>query len=224
MSKVSRGDVGENKVANVLKSIKEYHYIFNNVTLKNKKSEMSHQIDHILVNSHGIIVIETKNYYGKINFDEKTKTWTSTVKGKTTQIKSPVSQNKSHAINLNNIFKGQVTITSVVVYANNNAPYIANENVINLEDLKTFLDTYDFPNTYEKFEIDQFAQIIEANKVDISRDEHVENIRLYKMYKAEQETMMKYAQETGKCPMCESTMLKKGRIHYCAKCGYKFKI
>ena len=75
MSKVSRGDVGENKVANVLKSIKEYHYIFNNVTLKNKKSEMSHQIDHILVNSHGIIVIETKNYYGKINFDEKTKTW-----------------------------------------------------------------------------------------------------------------------------------------------------
>ena len=144
MSKVSRGDVGENKVASVLKSIKEYHYIFNNVTLKNKKSEMSHQIDHILVNSHGIIVIETKNYYGKINFDEKTKTWTSTVKGKTTQIKSPVSQNKSHAINLNNIFKGQVSITSVVVYANNNAPYIANENVINLEDLKTFLETYDF--------------------------------------------------------------------------------
>ena len=59
MSKLSRGQKGEEIVSDILNSIKEYHYLLNNVTFKNKRSEMTHQIDHILIHPHGVFVIET---------------------------------------------------------------------------------------------------------------------------------------------------------------------
>ena len=43
MSKVSRGQKGEEKVIAALNQIKEYHHLLNNVTLLNKKSEITHQ-------------------------------------------------------------------------------------------------------------------------------------------------------------------------------------
>lgn len=224
MSKVSRGEQGELKVKNILSGIQEYHHLFNDVTIKNEKSEMTHQVDHILVNSHGVIVIETKNFYETIHYDPKTKAWSKRVKGKDVRIKSPVSQNKSHVKNLKKILKQKVDITSVVVFAKNNAPYIEDENVINLNDLKDFLETYAFEHTYDTNEIDQIAKTIKDNIVDVSRDEHVENIRLYKMVKEEQETMKKYALENGKCPMCEKPIYHKKNSYYCKNCGYNFKL
>lgn len=65
MSKTSRGESGENQVIRVLNKIKEPHYLLNNITILNKKSDMSHQLNHILIHPHGVFVIETKNYYGK---------------------------------------------------------------------------------------------------------------------------------------------------------------
>ena len=75
MSKLSRGQKGEEIVSDILNSIKEYHHLLNNVTFKNKRSEMTHQIDHILIHPHGVFVIETKNYYGEIIYDEVYKDW-----------------------------------------------------------------------------------------------------------------------------------------------------
>lgn len=67
MSKQSRGDKGEKLVSSLLEGINEYKYVLNDVTFLNKKSEMTHQIDHILIHPHGVFVIETKNYYGNIS-------------------------------------------------------------------------------------------------------------------------------------------------------------
>jgi hypothetical protein len=75
MSKLSRGQKGEEIVSDILNSIKEYHHLLNNVTFKNKRSEMTHQIDHILIHSHGIFVIETKNYFGEIKVDPDKPFW-----------------------------------------------------------------------------------------------------------------------------------------------------
>lgn len=60
MSKRTRGEKGEQLVSSLLETIKEYKYILNDVTFLNKKSEMTHQIDHILIHPHGVFVIETK--------------------------------------------------------------------------------------------------------------------------------------------------------------------
>ena len=48
MSTKTRGEKGESLVKKSLLKIKEYHRILNDVTFVNEKSEMTHQIDHIL--------------------------------------------------------------------------------------------------------------------------------------------------------------------------------
>ena len=70
MSKISRGEKGEEKVIDVLSNIKEYYHLLNNIVIINSRSEMSHQIDHILIHPHGLFVIETKNYYGDIYYSD----------------------------------------------------------------------------------------------------------------------------------------------------------
>ena len=98
MSKVSRGQKGEEIVALTLNNIKCKHYVLNNVTFINNKSDMSHQIDHILIHPHGVFVIETKNYYGHIIVEPKANRWIRSIKGLMKQIPNPLLQNKSHAI------------------------------------------------------------------------------------------------------------------------------
>ena len=66
MSTRSRGDKGEAFVRKKLSGIKEYHKVINDITFLNEKTEMTHQVDHILIHPHGVFIIETKNYFGKI--------------------------------------------------------------------------------------------------------------------------------------------------------------
>ena len=139
MSKISQGNKGEEKVKKVLESIKEYHLVFNNISFKNSRSEMTHQVDHILIHPNGIFVIETKNYSGEIIVQNDGKNWYKKLGGKTEKISSPVYQNKSHAVTVYKAINGYVKVIPVVVFVQNNAPYIEDENVINIEDLKSII-------------------------------------------------------------------------------------
>ena len=97
MSKISRGNKGEQKVIDILKKDKSFHKVINNATFFSEKSEMSHQIDHILLHTHGVFIIETKNYFGKIVSDTGEPFWFKIVKDKKEIISNPINQNKSHA-------------------------------------------------------------------------------------------------------------------------------
>ena len=156
MSKVSRGDKGEALVSASLENIKEYHYVFNDVTFLNKKSEMTHQIDHILIHPHGVFVIETKNYYGKITTVKGENYWIKDTGKEQVKISNPLKQNKGHAITLYRILKGKYDIIPVVVFVKNNAPYLGDENVINLEDLLLFIESYPYKKKLSKKEITRF--------------------------------------------------------------------
>ena len=224
MSKVSRGQKGEEIVANTLNNIKCHHYVLNDVTFINNKSDMSHQIDHILIHPHGVFVIETKNYYGQISVDPKTNKWIRTIKGLNKQIPNPLLQNKSHAITLYKIVKGKYEIIPVVVFVNNNAPYMPNDNVINLDNLLLFIDSYPYKKELNNKDMDNIKSIIEKECSDVSNKEHVTNIKILKAYKKEQEMEMSYAIEKGKCPWCDSKIIKKNNIFKCSKCSFSFKL
>lgn len=70
ISNKHRGEKGEKKAAGVLERISEPRYVLHDVTLRNLISELTHQLDHILIHPHGLFVIETKNYSGTIIMDE----------------------------------------------------------------------------------------------------------------------------------------------------------
>ena len=131
MSTKTRGEKGESLVKKNLSKIKEHHRILNDITFVNEKSEMTHQIDHILIHPHGVFVIETKNYYGTIYSNTGEPFWIKEIKGERTRISNPLKQNKSHTTIVNRALEKKYDVIPVVVFVKNNAPYMGDENVIN---------------------------------------------------------------------------------------------
>ena len=71
----TRGKHGEKKVRRVIgETVENEQYVINDFILVN--DEKSSQIDHIVINPHGIFVIETKNYSGTIYGSENQREWT----------------------------------------------------------------------------------------------------------------------------------------------------
>ena len=223
MSTVSRGNKGEEKVISILKKIKVEHYVFNNVTFVSEKSEMTHQIDHILVHPHGVFVIETKNYYGEIIANTNEGYWKKIIKDKEEIIRDPLKQNKSHVRIVKKILKN-IDVISVVVFVKNNAPYMGDENVINLKDLLLFIDSYPYEKILEKEEIKEICSRIRENKAKIKKSEHLENISYLKQIKKENMAEIEYAVESQKCPRCGANILQNGYNFKCSSCSFKFKL
>lgn len=220
MSKQTRGEKGEKKVQDILNKIKEKHVVFNDVTFINKNSEMSHQIDHILVHPHGIFVIETKNYYGEILYDNNH--WIRRIDNRIEKLSDPLKQNKSHAVTLYKALKGRCETIPVVVFVRNNAPYMGDENVINLDDLILFIDSYPYKHKYKEETIEKIAAEIRKNIKDISKEEHLENIGFLKAVRIELQKEKEYAITQGVCPRCGHKMKIRGNNFTCINCDYKF--
>ena len=224
MSKQTRGDKGEAFVKECLESMDGYHQIINDVTFINKKSEMSHQIDHIFISSKGIFVIETKNYFGNIISDTNDSYWIKEVNGKQIKISNPLKQNKSHAFTIYKELRGKYDVFPVVVFVQNNAPYMGDENVINLYDLPLFLKTYPTRTRIKKEDIDKIAKLLNKHSSDISKEEHIENISYLKQMKQDFRDEMSFALENNKCPRCGHIIIRKGYNFFCSYCDFKFKL
>ena len=224
MSTKTRGDKGESLVKKRLGTIKEYHRIINDATFVNEKSEMTHQIDHILIHPHGVFVIETKNYYGEIISNTGEPFWIKVIKGERTRISNPLKQNKSHAVIVNRILNKKYDVIPVVVFVKNNAPYMGDENVINLKDLILFINSYPFERLLEKKEIDEIYKTIKSNTSDVSKKEHVQNIEYLKQIRKEIQDEISYAIESGTCPRCDHKMIVNGYSYRCSHCDFKFKL
>lgn len=223
MSTVSRGNKGEEKVISTLKKIKVEHYVFNNVSFISEKNEMTHQIDHILVHPHGVFVIETKNYYGEIISDTGEGYWVKIIKDKKEIIRNPLNQNKTHVKVVKRILKN-VDVVSLVIFVKNNAPYMPDDNVINLKDLLLFIDSYPYKKLLNKEEIKDICKKIRENKVKVTKTEHLENISYLKQIKKENKAEIEFAIENNKCPRCGSDILQNGYNFKCSKCDFKFKL
>ena len=179
MSKLSRGHKGEEEAISLLCTINRYHHLINDVTFVNAKSEMTHQIDHILIHPYGVFVIETKNYFGTIEVDSEG-FWYKTIKHVRSKINNPLLQNKSHAINLYRLLNREYDVIPVVVFVKNNAPYLPNDNVINLCALLEFIESYPYKRLYQEKTLDKIKEIITSKVSIVDNKEHLENIKYYK--------------------------------------------
>lgn len=223
MSKTTRGQKGEKKVKDILKKIKEYHKVLNDITFVVGKTEMSHQIDHVLIHPHGVFVIETKNYFGEIICETHDSFWLKVIKGKAEKIANPLKQNKSHMIVIKRLLDNKYDVIPVVVFVKNNAPYI-DDNAINMKDLLLFIDSYPYKKELDKKEINAIYTSLKSKSSDISKKEHLENIGYLKEFKKEFRLEMEYAIENHLCPRCDSEMIINGLEYHCSKCDFKFKL
>ena len=224
MSTLSRGDKGEIKVINVLEKINSFKFIINDFSYINEKTQNSHQIDHIFIHPHGIFVIETKNYFGEIVGNEGRDLWYKIVKGEKIVIANPIKQNKSHCFLIKKLLNDKYPVISVVVYAKNNAPYLDNENVINLSDLTLFIESYPYEKLISRKEMEEANDILVRANVPLSKEEHIQNVKAIKEMKEQFREDMRVAIETRMCPKCQTKLMVKGYSYSCPACGYKFKL
>ncbi len=217
-----KGKEGEREVDYKLNPLffgKVEHRQINNLILIDERGK-SHQIDHVEIRENGIFCIETKNYMGLILGGENQDKWTQCLYGgQKNKFTNPLKQNKSHIYHLSQVLGKGYKINSVVVMTQNNADKIECPNVVNLNDLKSYLKHFNDGTSYTIEEMDQiYAKLIEANNKMKNR-EHVKNIK---------HTQQELKQ--GICPRCGNKLVERegqyGKFYGCSdypKCKFILK-
>lgn len=139
-------NVGEKRVSDLLslKLNRENYYLLNNVTLP--AGSGTTQIDHIVVSTTGIFVIETKHYSGWIFGNSNSKTWTQTIYKKKSYFQNPVHQNYKHVKVIQRLFDFMPSdnVISVVVFSGD-AEFKTKrpDNVLLLDEIIEYIKLYD---------------------------------------------------------------------------------
>lgn len=178
-----KGYMGETIVKMKLSSLdKEKYSVINNLVLENRGGNTySTQIDHLVISTHGIFSIETKNYKGLIYGSEYSKKWTQNIHGNKNDFMNPVLQNYAHMQAVKSIlskYYPNMRYFSIVAFSPDAKVKVkVNDSVIckmsqvsrNIEELsdKEILN----PNDLKKI-----IYLIKENKLNISNREHVRNI------------------------------------------------
>ena len=172
------------------------HKQINNLVLVDSNGK-SHQIDHVEIRANGIFCIETKNYAGRIYGSENQEKWTQVLSnGTKNQLVNPLKQNKSHVYHISKALENKYKINSVVVMVNNNAASLLIPNVVDLNDLRTYLNVFDDGTRYSVEEMENIYQKLKTSAVKMSNLEHVSNVK---------QTQKEI--QNGICPRCGGKLI-----------------
>ena len=224
---LKRGEEGENKVAKVLDSDASFHHLINNLVLLGN-NDISHQIDHILINENGIFVIETKNYYGEINDKEEDSFWTRSYfekgKRKTIKFHNPLKQNMSHIRSIVRLIGRDYPIYCFVVFPQNNVDVLDIFNVCNLDSLTKRLNLIKSDKPLSKEKIEKAYETLLMNEADINNEQHVNKVKEVEKERKEHQKKIRMAIEKRICPYCGWKLTLKGDKLVCYKCGKTVKL
>jgi len=206
-----KGWKGERKVRRyILKGMNKNDVLINDVIVPGDDGKTS-QIDHVLVSSKGIFVVETKNYSGRIYGKDGDMNWTQVLAygHNKNRLYSPVFQNTTHIRRLNSLFPNEkLNMNNVVVFAQGNVKYIDSEYVFAPRELKRYLKGCR-NDLLQESDIQRIAGAINTykeNPIETNK-EHAEGIR---------ETKNKI--NANICPRCGSALVlrhtKDGREFY----------
>lgn len=211
------GDEGELEVWATLRQFKEKQYVFNNY--KTMNGERTCQIDHIVVNTSGVFVLETKNYKGIISGSRNQREWIQTLaNGEQNSLYNPIMQNNTHKGVVKNIIGNDVPLYAYVVFTHNDLRFINEPDVIRLDELHDHIYCHE-----PTLSIETAVSIIEklqAHKANFSDEEHVKNIN-----------QAKWEVEHNICPRCQGKLVlrhgKYGDFYGCEnypQCKFKKKL
>ncbi|QKX38651.1 NERD domain-containing protein [Metamycoplasma hominis] len=129
------GDKGEQEVIKILQKMNAKKYlVLNDIRLMGEGGKRK-QIDHIVVSSKGIFVIETKNWKGDIVGSKNEKYLEVVAKYSDDRVrkwsKNPIFQNKAHIEALNSILSKsineEINYYSIIVFVDKNKIYFRND-------------------------------------------------------------------------------------------------
>lgn len=200
-----KGIIGEKTISAILNLLEKSDYkIINNVLLRN--GEVSTQIDHVVISSFGIFVIETKNYKGWIIGYENSEYWTQVIYKYKKKFYNPIRQNSGHIRALKSCLKEfpDLQYKSIIVFSTKAEIKIDTKiDVINVYGLIRTIKNSSTVNLSETDKDNIFQKINAANLIDsLSRREHVNSI------KRRMNDREKTIQEK-KCPRCGNNLAER---------------
>lgn len=112
----NRGEAAVRKVITSNFKSPNFH-LLNNITIPFQDGTT--QIDHVLISTKGVFVIEVKNYSGWIFGNEKSKQWMQSIYRVKSQFQNPIHQNFRHVIAMQQLleFLPKEQIHSIVVFS-----------------------------------------------------------------------------------------------------------
>lgn len=91
-----KGKAGEKMVSRQLAKLKKKEFlVLNDIMIKSAAGRTS-QIDHVVVSTRGIFVVETKSHAGRISGHESAQYWQQHLSSQSRSFYNPLLQNKSH--------------------------------------------------------------------------------------------------------------------------------
>lgn len=181
-----KGDIGEMKVKFRLKFLPKEYKIINDVMLANDKGKTV-QIDHIVVGSNGIFVIETKNYTGTICGGLDEVSWKQIFQKSSHDFYNPLFQNKGHIIELRNQLKGlgYIPIYSVIAFGENCNLMLPDSitNVMYMNEVKNYIKAYESDTILSDKNIENITNLIKKNNIRSFRNKRKHRIYVKQTYK-----------------------------------------
>jgi hypothetical protein len=221
-----RGIIGEKRVRKHLDRLpKQYYSVLNNVMVKAKKG--TSQIDHIVISSHGIFVIETKNYKGWIHGSEDSEYWTQTIYRSKTKFRNPIKQNWGHIYALKEALPEyqHISYYPVIVFAGKAKLKNVNtkSHVIFADQLSETIMNYNGPRQLTSQDMEKISNcLIESSIKDNElKDQHIKRINWNVKIREMKENVLI-------CPKCGGHLTKRngryGEFYGCEnypQCRYK---
>lgn len=216
-SKQQKGNDGEFLVARKLTSLNEGKYKVLNDILLQIDNDKTAQIDHIVVSTYGIFVIETKNWNGFITGGRDSYFWSKRNSGNNIEImKNPIKQNERHIEALKQIFsKYNININkelfySLIVFVQGQKPKIDDLNncsVIPLNDLVKKIHSYN-KEILEESQIKELIELIQQENVEDIQTRLEHNERAKKVLQVQQDKIKEHI-----CPLCNGELTYKNGLH-----------
>ncbi|MDQ7095009.1 nuclease-related domain-containing protein [Desulfosporosinus sp. PR] len=174
-----KGELGEYKIDLSLGRLSGDYRVFNDVFIRNH--ERFAQIDHVVVSSFGIFVIEVKNYMGVIIGDERSKYWYQNFGGNSKSFYSPIKQNFVHILALKRLLKGfsKIPYFSIVTFSRRCDLKVVSADVIWDTDIEHVILRKSKDRVLNSVDMERICQIIDSVNIrDVSvRQKHIEMIR-----------------------------------------------
>ncbi|WNC68022.1 nuclease-related domain-containing protein [Thalassotalea nanhaiensis] len=177
-----KGWIGENHVRKGLKKyLDETKYtIINDVTLPLEDGGTT-QIDHIVVSTFGVFVIETKNMSGWIFGNERQAKWTQTIHRSKYPFQNPLRQNYKHTKTLAHLLDmPHEKFHSVVVFTPNaELKTKMPNNVGYLKEMLVYIKSFDQEALDNKNKL-EILDLVKSIKLDQGRKTNKEHVKYLK--------------------------------------------
>lgn len=204
------GKSGEATVRMILSRLPESDYhTLNDLLLTVSDSGATVQIDHIVVSTYGIFVIETKCYSGIVYGSETKEYWKQYFRNSEYELRNPIIQNNAHTNALRKIFAqyGDLHFFPIVVFSGDaelkvvsTTPVVYSSQL--LHEIQKHTKYYLMPE--QRASVIKLLELCNQKSNDNDR-RHIASVK-YKSYQSQRKI------DQGICPQCGAKLVsRKGR-------------